>query len=229
MNKTLGEHLLDAIFPPACISCNEPGSFFCEACASRLVPIKLPICFFCGQLTDHFETCPACRSKVELTGVVPVFYYNDLAKDLIAQFKYYDFAVLGKWMAEQMAGNISRFPELVRRLDAVSFVPLHFWRQAYRGYNQAALLAAGLSRLLNKPILKGLIRTKSTKAQAKLSRLERQRNMEEAFAWRGGEINGKNILLVDDVATSGTTINEAAKVLRRAGAREIWGAVFAKG
>lgn len=228
-NKTLWGHVLDALFPPSCAGCQKGGTFLCLDCVNKFIPVKQPSCFFCGKLTSHFESCPSCRSKTHLSGVIPAFYYSDLVKKVIAQFKYHDLAALDEALASYMAESILRYPEVVARLHGLVPIPLHFWRKSFRGYNQAALLARKLSSLLNKPLYPGLARVKATLIQAKLSKEARRTNLENAFRWEREPLMGRNILLVDDVATSGETLNEAARALRRAGAREVWGAIFAKG
>ena len=193
------------------------------------MPVKQPTCFFCHKLTSHFESCSSCRSASFLTGVIPAFYYNELAKRLIARFKYHDFAAVGSLMADFMLQALERVPRITSRIHQIVPVPLHFRRRSFRGYNQAEILARRISRVLHKPFSLSLKRVKATQAQAQLTRRERQQNLSGAFRWQGEPLMGNNIFLIDDVATSGETLNEAARELRGAGAREVWGIVFAKG
>jgi len=229
MNKTFFTYLLDAVLPPFCLACGKEGELLCPACAQKLIPVRQPTCFFCDRLTSHFESCEGCRSRSYLTGVIPSFYYEGLAKELVVQFKYHDFASLADFMARRMTESLMLFPPLVRRFDYLAFVPLHFWRQAFRGYNQAFLLAKRIAWLLHLPLLRGLRKKRGTKPQAQLTLKERRENLVGAFSYEGPPLLQTKILLVDDVATSGETLNQVAKVLRRAGAREVWGITFAKG
>ncbi len=229
MNKKWLNFFWDAILPLSCLGCGREGEALCSVCASALVPVKQPTCFFCGKISSHFESCESCREKTNLTGLIAAFYYEELAKRLMTRFKYYDFAALSDFMAESMLSSLLLYPVLRKRFDYVAGVPLHFWRQAFRGYNQAHLLARRISQALSLPLLAGLKKRKTTYPQAKLSLKERRENLSEAFAYDGPPLLQSKVLLVDDVATSGETLNQAAKVLRTAGAKEIWGITFAKG
>jgi ComF family protein len=115
-----------------------------------------------------------------------------------------------------------------KQVEIVS-IPLHRRRLAERGFNQSELLAHSIARRLGLPVNTGLMRLKNNPPQVELSSAARRKNMAGVFAWRGDSLKGQTVLLVDDVATTGTTLDEAARVLRKAGARIIWGAVVAKG
>ena len=109
-------------------------------------------------------------------------------------------------------------------------VPLSRKRRRWRGFNQAELLARAVAQNYGLTLdSNNLIRIKHKKPQAKLNEIHRLANVKECFAWRGGDLNKKNIILVDDVVTTGATLNECAKVLKAAGAGQVWGLVVAKG
>ena len=108
-------------------------------------------------------------------------------------------------------------------------MPLHKKRQRLRGFNQSEQLARAISKNFNLEINHNLIRIKHKKAQAKLHEKNRWENIKNCFSYQGKNLNNKNILLIDDVATTGATLNECAKVLKENNAKEVWGLVVAKG
>jgi len=127
--------------------------------------------------------------------------------------------------AEKLPLAILNFKE-----NLIMPVPLSKRRLRWRGFNQAELLARRVAEKYGLELDKdNLIRTKHKKAQAKLNEIERLKNIKDCFVWQGGNLNKRNIILIDDVVTTGATLNECAKVLKAAGAGEVWGLVVAKG
>jgi ComF family protein len=113
--------------------------------------------------------------------------------------------------------------------DLIVYAPISRRRRNERGYNQAKLLAQELSQQYGKPVINALIKKRHTKTQVGLRRIDRLDNLSGAFEVKNGlELKGKKILLIDDVLTTGATLDECAKVLKSAGARQVWGAVLAR-
>ena len=222
---------LDLIFPPQCMACREPVAephALCAACWAKLSFIGGALCPSCGTPFDYAGaqglTCGACLA-------VPPFYsrarsalrYDDASRDLVLSFKHadrLDYApAFGRWLARAGA-------ELVDQADLIVPVPLHWRRLFFRRYNQSVELARSLGRAVNRPVLPdALIRTRATPSQGKMpSARARRLNVARAFAVRDSAkaaISGRRLLIVDDVLTTGATVNACARVLARAGARDV--------
>jgi ComF family protein len=148
---------------------------------------------------------------------------------MIHAYKYNSIRALGQELAgiicERLKNNLPNGEKIVIP------IPLHFRKERERGFNQALFLAQIISQKLNLPLEKNiLVRKKNTKAQIELKKRERIKNLHLAFVCSlPKKVRGKTILLIDDVTTTGTTLNEAARVLRRSGARQVWGVTIAQG
>ncbi len=221
---------LDAVLPPLCLSCraivSAPGSL-CPACWQAITFLAPPLCAACG-LPFELEAGPGAICAACAGGAAPyrraraVFRYDDSSKPLVLRFKHADrlegAPAFARWMARAGA-------ELVADADLVAPVPLHRWRLLARRYNQAALLAVALGReagLASVPDL--LLRRRPTPSMGRMNRRERELNVKGAFTLapgRAAAIAGRTVLLVDDVFTTGATVGECARVLRKAGAAAV--------
>lgn len=203
--RKINAFLLELFFPRACLSCKKPRTYFCINCAQKL----------CGEGQVHHGTA-------HIKSIIACCHYEDLKK-VIHYFKYYfdsDLRVpLGLIMKHQFekrfkSDNIVLIP-----------VPLHKKRLKYRSFNQAELLSREIMEPMN-----ALIRTKHTSPQAKLGREERLKNLTNAFSLLPGiDLRGKTAVIIDDVCTTGSTLEECAKALEKACPKEIYGLVIAKG
>ncbi len=229
--------MLDFVFPAACVYCHKfVGDdrilIFCQSCWSTMPLISESVCPRCGtpysshsvlQYAPEF-LCGDCRTA-------PPFFdracaaasYEGVIKEAIHQFKFHQKTGLGKPLAQAL---ISRIPTSldISQYQAILPVPLHKTRQRQRGYNQSAILARHLARHYGLRVLgHKLLRTRPTNAQAQMKgRKERQENVKNAFSVRSPEvIRDQNLILIDDVLTTGATMNECAKVLKQAGAASI--------
>ncbi len=225
--RRLGRGLLDLVLPHRCLGCGglvaDPGTL-CAACWQGLAFIGAPLCACCGLPFAHDEggdaRCAAClAAPPAFDRARAVLRYDAASKGLILAFKHADRTdaapAFARWMAR--AGQ-----ELLADCDLIAAVPLHWRRLFRRRYNQAALLALALGRLGDRPAAPDLLRRRrDTPPQGHLSRAARQRNVAGAFAlapaWRD-RLAGRRVLLVDDVMTTGATLDAAAQVLTRAGA-----------
>ena len=221
---------LDAVLPQRCLSCGSVVAgegALCPPCWGRLAFIGAPHCVCCG-LPFAFEVaadslCGEClRAEPAFDRARSALRYDDTSRPLVLAFKHGDGThaapAFARWMA-QAAG------ELLREADVVVPVPLHRWRLLRRRYNQAALLARCLAAPVGKPMAAGLLlRRRRTPSQGGLSRAGRIANMRGAFAVSARDSGGfrdRSVLLVDDVMTTGATVGECARVLRRAGAARV--------
>ena len=221
--------IYDFIFPKKCVGCGEEGFWLCKECFGKIVQVKALFCPYCYKLTPLGQYCSRCRRYYNLTGVIIAAHYENPLKEAIHKFKYDRIRELAEPLAELLIERLQLgFP----RGDLVLVpIPLTKRRQLERGFNQAKILAKKVAGEFEIDLVDNvLIRIKERPAQVKLKGRERRENVKGIFAVRGdiGQIKNKTVLLVDDVFTTGATLNEAAKVLRQAGARNIWGLVIAK-
>ncbi len=229
--------VLDTALPPLCASCRTPlgdGAGLCPACWSRVSFIAPPYCERLG-IPFVFDPGPGILSMAAIAD--PPAYgraraavrYDDVARDLVHALKYGDrldlAATMGQWMAR--SGR-----ELTQDADALLPVPLHWRRLWGRRFNQAAVLAKAIGRTSGLPVLHGaLTRSRATSQQVGLSRTERAGNVQGAFrvpADGKALVYGKRLVLVDDVLTSGATVDSCARALLRAGACSVDVLVFAR-
>jgi ComF family protein len=221
---------LDLLLPPRCLACGttvETNGQLCPTCWSRLSFIAPPLCDCCG-LPFAFEVAERSRCAGCLADPPPfsrarsVMVYDDASKRLILGFKHADRTeaapAFGRWL--QRAGGA-----LVADAELIVPVPLHRWRLFTRRYNQAGLLAQALGRVAERPVAPDLlVRRRRTPIQGGLGRTGRRRNVAGAIGVRPARaplVDGRRVLLIDDVHTTGATLAECARVLRRAGATAV--------
>lgn len=223
-----GRLLLNSVLPPQCLACSavvETPGHLCAACFGRFTFITPPHCGVCGVPLNQTVTedliCGACVAERPSYGRArAAFIYDDHSRTLILKLKHgdrTDMAVhLAKWL--QRAGA-----ELTAQADVIVPVPLHRSRLLMRAYNQSALIARALGKLTGKKVAAdALVRIKATSSQGGLSRTERRRNVAGAFeVGRPAAIEGKRVLLIDDVLTSGATANACALALIHAGSTAV--------
>jgi ComF family protein len=234
----LGSAFFDLIFPPICHICKchleQPTRLhLCQNCKDSLIPINPPLCTVCGipftgAGTDH--PCGHCiTSPPAWTAARSAYAYEGACRDLIHNFKYGGKALLRRPLAYLMADQLHQFVTECR-IDLIIPVPLHKSRLQSRGFNQAVLLCEPLSRIWQLPLLRqGLVRTRPTGPQVELTHDERISNIKDAFAVNtAAVVKGKRVLLVDDVYTTGSTLNECSKTLIRAGVEAVFAVTAAQ-
>lgn len=227
--------LLDLLFPKFCLGCGQEGEFFCLNCSARLRFIP-PACFVCQKLAPAEKkitsgrTCDSCRGKSFIYAYFSPFRYSDEpTRSLVHALKYQRIAALHQTLARLLA-SYARYFKLVFPAEALLIpIPLYPAKERVRGFNQSALIAKQFAALLQEQGCRLECRTeilrrrKNTAPQAELSGAERRKNVINAFAVTKPElISQKTIILLDDVKTTGTTLEEAARVLKEAGAKQIW-------
>jgi len=220
--------LLDLVFPKRCVSCGVFGKYICNRCFKKIEFVEKPVCPICQRQAIGGKTHPRCAGKFRLDGLVVVCKYKGPIKLAIKKVKYKWIYDIEKVLVDLLASQIWKF-DLPQQSILVP-VPLHKKRKNWRGFNQAEILAKTLSRKFDVGYSAILFRNRETKTQVGLSREERKKNIKGAFSLnQEANVNGRNFLLVDDVYTSGATMMEAAKVLKRAGARNVWAMTVALG
>jgi ComF family protein len=243
------ESLFSVLFPSDCRICGQPLLNIsrlpvCLECLKGVVPIRGNVCSICGELVlssyaeadeDGLLRCPVCR-RVSRPFARAVAYgsYDDALRELVHLLKYNGVrpaaAVLGSMLAEALA---TLQPEFTQNPVLMIPVPLYKGKRHQRGFNQAELIARHALKVLSGSPLElrtdTLVRTRDTHSQIGLTSHQRRENLRGAFAVaRAERVTGREIVLVDDVYTTGTTVTECAKVLRRAGAAEVWVATVAR-
>ena len=224
-----GWKLLDALFPPSCAGCGAWGDRYCPTCFENTQVIKDPICQICGDLiyAQGEVICARCRSwDVAFTAIRSWAVFEDPLQVAIHKLKYQQDRGLGEILAQPLIELLNKFHW---KIDHIIPVPLDKNRRKQRGYNQAALLAKPISWNTGIPYSgRILVREKVTRQQVGLSISERKANMAGAFSANTSQASGKTFLVIDDVITTGSTINACAKALISAGANQVFGLTLAR-
>jgi len=223
--------LVDTLLPPLCLSCGtmvDQLHALCASCWSAQSFIAPPYCQRCGtplqtEIATDVLTCAACLARPpRYERARAVFCYDDASRQIILGFKHADRTqaapAFAAWMARAGA-------ELIAQADIIAPVPLHYRRLLRRRYNQAALLALGIARRSDKPVVVDLLkRLRATPSQAGLGARERRRNVARAVAVnprRQAALKAKRVLLIDDVLTTGATVDTCVRALKAAGAASV--------
>jgi ComF family protein len=229
--RFLLKSLADFVYPPICYGCDaevEEG-LVCEGCRLALFTHELAVCPKCGRpCTRTAETCGQCRTPFSLSRVRALGLYVPPFDKLVQAFKYSGKTKVGELLGRALAELVQQ-DEVLSAADVVCPVPLHPARLRERGFNQSLLLAAAISMSTRIPLAECLTRTKNTPTQTRKTKPEdRQKNLERAFRIRpDANVGGKRVLLVDDVMTTGATLDQAAQALLKGGAASVLGAVVA--
>ena len=232
--KTLGNALVDFVFPPFCSLCRKAlqdgERIVCEGCWGKMDVVTGPRCPRCGAPSRQGAGgCSNCAGKAfRFSGAFVLASFDEGTQALIHLLKYREKTSLGVRMGRAL-GEAARGDPRVAGVDLVLPVPLYPSRRRERGYNQSALIARGVGEALGRPAAERvLVRRRATRTQTELSAEERVRNVAEAFAVRHPErVEGLRALVVDDVMTTGATLDACARALIEAGAAEVLAAAVA--
>ncbi len=219
---------LDLLFPPRCVSCGSFGAFLCVACLERTPRALPPRCTVCW-MPGSDDTCGRCRGRqFAFEAARCPFVYAGAAREAVHALKYHGVSAVAGVMAQAMADCLKKWPP--QEVVALVPVPLAGPRRRSRGYNQSEALARELSRLSGLPLLNGLlVRRKATPPQARAAdETARRANVADAFAVRRGEDVGGPLILVDDVMTSGATLDACALALCEGGHSPVYALTFAR-
>jgi ComF family protein len=224
--------VLDLLLPPRCGGCRALGAWLCASCRARVRAPEEPLCARCGRELEQLSADCGCRSRLpSLARIRSAAAYEGPLERALHRFKYEGWRSLAPALAGLVTARLppsaGQPPPAGQRSGQRSeawlvAVPLHRRRQRERGYNQSALLAREIRRAWALDLAPGrLLRVRDTPPQVGLDRQRRRENVAGAFRWRGAPLAGAFVLLVDDVATTGATLEACARALRDAGAGRI--------
>jgi len=223
-------NLLDLLFPKKCVGCGKSGKYFCDQCIKNIAASK-PVCPYCKYYSFASRTHSRCVKKYGLDGLITVFYYRDVVREGIKLLKYNFITDL----ADEFVGlAINRIDKSALQLKnpVIIPIPLHKKRENWRGFNQSEALTRILSDELNWEMNTNILRrVRNTEQQARLNKKDRLRNLCGVYAVNNqilDKFSDRNLVLFDDVWTTGTTIKEACKILKKNGAKTVWGMAVAR-
>lgn len=225
----LGRRVIGFFFPKKCVSCGKLGTWLCKSCSFKLTYVSHQKCLVCGKPAIGGFTHPYCETRYNPDRFLSPLEYKDPLKKALHRAKYSgSFAIfsdlallLSLWLEHS---SISFLPGAI-----LVPMPLHFIREWERGYNQSLILANFLGKNLGIPVDDTMLaRIRYTRSQTKLPPEERKKNVKGAFRCLP-EVKGKNLVLVDDVSTTGATLLEAARTLKHGKARTVWCLTLARG
>ncbi len=218
-------NILDLLFPKFCVGCRRVGAYICKFCFDKIV-FNQSSCPICRRMSLGGKTHPYCQTRYGLDGLICPTLFGPITRDLIHQLKYRLVSDLTKCIADLFftwPATNEQLTNLISENTVLVPVPLHQKREKWRGFNQSQIIAGELSRRTGIKVFELLVRLVNTRPQVELSGKSRVKNVAGVFAIRNGiGLKDKTCLLVDDLLTTGSTMRECAKVLKKAGARRVW-------
>lgn len=223
--------LLDLLYPKKCVGCGKRGRYVCERCEVGLWEEE-QICPICCRLSRYGSRHKYCRQPYSLDGLTCLWAYEGIAKKIIKKAKYKFFYDLLHELVVSDLGSRIELADFVRFVDSGPVVvpaPLHPRRERERGFNQARVIVDLVARFWGLDSRDFLVRTRDTGHQTGRNKQERLEAVQGAFSLAPKTFNLKpKVLLVDDVWTTGATMSECCRVLKRAGVKTVWGLVLAR-
>lgn len=237
--------MLDVLFPVICFGCGKEGKYICGECEGFFGEAAF-VCPACQQSSFTGERHEQCRTRYGLDGLIGIWEYEGLVRKFISQIKYQGVTHAVEEIAAKafgvMAQNLQRanpFLSFLLSEDTyITYVPMVRSKEKKRGFNQAARLAKEIGTITKKEILPLLQKIKDTPSQTELNKEQRLKNVRDSFtvAWELSSQVGaqlpqqlpKWIVLVDDIWTTGATMQECCKVLKRSGVQQVWGFALAR-
>jgi ComF family protein len=223
--------IIDFLFPKLCLGCGYVGAYLCPSCLNKLEPIKQDVCLYCKKASVFGLTHINCRNILNADGLVTIYRYNPILKKIIKNIKYRLATEIWRDFSKSISPNTIDKLGFYKNLASnfvIQPVPLSKNKYNERGFNQAKFISIFFQKYLHFPIVDLLIRKKEITSQAQLkNRGARYLNTKGAFT--SLQCPYSNVILVDDVVTTGSTVREAAKTLKKAGAKKVYVLALAKG
>ena len=221
--------LIDLIFPINCLNCKTSGVYICKDCVSKVGLPQLN-CPECSKPSIDGFTHTKCKKPQGIDGLLSLWKYQGVIRKAILALKYKYATEIVKELQSCMVKELEKRIFLLPTRYFFTPVPIHWYRENYRGFNQSEIVGKTIAKKFNWKFIPDLIiRKKSTASQVELKGSERRKNVQDAFFLNNSYIpNSKSYILFDDVCTTGSTIKEAARVLKRNGADKVWGLTIAK-
>ena len=224
---------IDLIYPPNCAICSSVSSYeICPSCRNSLIPIGRETCIKCGNPKSRDDPCPYCLAiEFHFDMAVSVYAYEEPLRDALLDFKYHKSARKGRALARLLGESYKESILGKSQFDIIIPVPITQRKKKLRSYNQSEILANGMKKVSGIPVLPFVLeRTRESPSQTGLDLQGRMKNVAASFSVVDDTlVRGKKILLIDDIITTGATVNECAKVLLEAGARRVVAFSLARG
>ena len=223
-------NIFDFLFPVSCLGCGESGYYLCKGCIGKQRLIN-PKCAYCDKPSIDGMTHIKCKKPFRLDGISVIWKYEFLIKKALKKSKYR--------FAKEILYNLADYATFYLKSEVTGLpktalcvpIPIHLLRYKWRGYNQVEVLTKRICNNRNWEYTNDLvIRKKHTTPQSELSMQKRKKNIKGAFSLseeKRGFVRGASVIVVDDIITSGSTLNEVGKVLKRGGAEVVWGLALA--
>ncbi|MDP2703691.1 MAG: phosphoribosyltransferase family protein [bacterium] len=239
--KKIGKGVANVLFPAFCASCGKEGAYICKNCELFLgeVPLICPVCNVSSFGGTRHVYCESSRYGLE--GLASMWEYEGIVKHLLGQVKYVGITHVVEELVRRAFANMAkdqqRFASFLSFLfeenTVVTYVPIFLRREKRRGFNQAQLIARAVGKVADKKVLSLLRKTRNTESQTDLDKEQRLQNVKDAFVMnvKGQMSNVKipeRVVLVDDIWTTGATMKECCKELKKAGVEKVWGFTLAR-
>ncbi|MBP9695214.1 MAG: ComF family protein [Candidatus Magasanikbacteria bacterium] len=224
--------IIECIFPIYCLGCEKEGEWLCSQCLAGIDARGVECCPVCHRITPYGICCVECRDKSSLDHVIATTQYNEkwLIGQLIHIVKYSYASEASRFFDCLISDWYKSHAQSLKGIDLIIPVPLHRGRLALRGFNQSDMIAQALCDLAKIECASAMVRVRPTKRQALLSRKDRTKNVLDAFLVKEPDlVVGKHVMLVDDVYTTGSTMQACARELISAGAASVSGFILARG
>lgn len=226
--------LLDLVFPKTCLSCGREGKYICENCLAKVRILK-PACPYCEKDSIDGFTHTKCRKKYGLDGLTSIWKYEGVIKKAILALKFKYATEVGVELSRRFVFALqSQYTKYyIPHTGTLAPIPIHWQRENVRGFNQSEEIGRIVAKEMSwKFVPDLLIKNKSTTSQVELSVEDRKQNLHGVFSLnpihKSLFINLESIVIFDDVFTTGSTLHEAAKVAKHAGAKKVWGLTIAR-
>lgn len=229
------EIILNVLFPKLCVNCGKEGDYICNKC-DLFISESILICPVCGNSSPSGETHSNCVNKYGLDGLISIWDYDGLVKKLIYKVKYDNVTDIITMFIKKTFGLIAkdhdRFSTFLSFVNSsnthITYVPMYVRRAKRRGFNQSEIIARQIGSIFCHKRVKLLNRLINTKSQTGLDKKERLQNIKDSFVLNRDKHISRNVLLIDDIFTTGATMHECCKILKQAGAQRVWGFTLAK-